>query len=143
MEQYLAPGLTPKQRRAVAALLQGANQTQAAEAAGVNRNTIGRWLESAAFRAELSAGQDAMMEEAARRIVAGVGDALDTLADTMADTTATPAARVAAARVILDAATRWIPPAAVGYVDIDVTVLSDSELEAIRDGYLKRRANSH
>lgn len=132
--------LTPKQRRAITSLLQGATQLEAAAAVGVNRSTIARWMDSAEFLAELRAGQDAMMQEAVRRVVVGVGDALDTLSVTMSDPTATAAARVAAARAMLDTATRWVPVAATADdLDIDVTILSDAELDAMRLRLLKVR----
>ena len=42
-------GLTAKQIKGLEALLDGANIQDAASAAGVNRKTIGRWLNDPAF----------------------------------------------------------------------------------------------
>jgi transposase-like protein len=94
--------LSPKQQRALAALLRGQTMTAAAEAAGVNPKTLYLWRQDVHFRAELQAGE--------RELVAGALRALETLARpavvllgrVVLDDEARPGDRLRAASTILD-----------------------------------------
>lgn len=75
--------LTPRQRRGVAALLTAKTVTAAADQAGVSERTINRWIKQPGFIRELRQAQAAIIDQLAGRLVAGTGQALDTLADLM------------------------------------------------------------
>jgi hypothetical protein len=55
--------LTGPQRRTVAALLTAGSIEAAADAAGVNRNTVSRWMQEDAFRVELARARARLFDE--------------------------------------------------------------------------------
>ena len=55
-------GLTSKKRKAIAALIGGANVTEAAAKAGVKRQTVHGWMHERAFKAELKAAEAEALE---------------------------------------------------------------------------------
>jgi transposase-like protein len=94
--------LTHKQRQAIPALLASGTVTAAAEAAGISRETLYRWLRTdAQFRAELHAAEALALAETTRRLVALSGHALTTITGVMLDATEPGAIRLRAADVIL------------------------------------------
>lgn len=77
--------LSPAQEVALAELLAGANDVQAAEAAGVHRQCVNKWRHhDADFVAALNRRRAAMWEEHTDRIRALIAGALDVLADDLA-----------------------------------------------------------
>lgn len=97
-------GLTPKQARAVAALLEQPTIGEAAAAASVNKRTLERWLALPCFRAALKTGQQTAIDTAARRLAGGMGKALDVLKEIMHDPDERSSNRIRAAAVWLDQA---------------------------------------
>jgi len=77
--------LTSKQKKGLAALLTRPTITAAAAQAGVTEKTLYRWLGQPAFSAELKAKQVGIIDAAAGGLVAGLTQALDTLAELMTD----------------------------------------------------------
>jgi hypothetical protein len=75
--------LTPKQRRALAALLASPTLAAAAAIAGVNVKTLTRWLTQPAFIAGLKEAQTSVIDAAGRRLLQGLDQALDTLSNLM------------------------------------------------------------
>ena len=74
--------LTPAQEVALAELLAGATDVQAAEAAGVHRQCVNKWRHhDADFVAALNRRRAAMWEEHTDRIRALISSALDVLAE--------------------------------------------------------------
>lgn len=73
--------LTTKQKRMIAALLSSRNIGDACEAAGVGRSTLTRWLAEKAFTEALQEAEALAMGDAARTLIAGQSEALDTLRD--------------------------------------------------------------
>lgn len=63
MHQIATRELTGPQRRTVAALLTAGSIEAAATAAGVSRNTVFRWLQEDAFRAELARARARLFDE--------------------------------------------------------------------------------
>jgi hypothetical protein len=61
--------LTATQLRALAALVEGATVTAAADAAQVHRSTLARWMRSAAFAAALNAARAELFEAAQQRVL--------------------------------------------------------------------------
>lgn len=60
--------LSPKQTKALTALLATGEVTQAAEAAGVTRKTVHKWLLLPDFRAALDLGEGEAFKDATRRL---------------------------------------------------------------------------
>ncbi len=94
--------LTTRQRAAIAALLEGQTQADAATAAGVGRQTVSRWLNEPAFTAALREGSDGAIRAAAVRLAALTEHAVTAIAVTMqTPTTPGAAARLRAADSLL------------------------------------------
>ena len=71
--------ITPKQARAVSALLTQRTIEDAATAAGVNARTLYRWLEVDTFRAALHAAEAAAIRDALRALVGDLRANFDTM----------------------------------------------------------------
>ena len=94
--------LTPRQVKAVAALLDPANRSNeaAAAAAGVGKRTLQDYLSDPDFQAELQAAQSAMIGEATRRLTSLCGLAVDALAECLGPYTNEKTAMTAAVAVL-------------------------------------------
>jgi len=91
-----------RQERAMDVLLRGGRDSEAAEAAGVRRQTVNKWRHhDAAFIAALNRRRRAIWQANLDRLRALVGDALDTLVEIMGGDD--PALRLRAAQAVLDA----------------------------------------
>jgi transposase-like protein len=98
MPQNLTPGtLTPKQRKAVEALLTTGEVTAAAQAAGVSRETLHRWLKQPGFQAAVRDAEARALDDLSRLLVRLGRTAAGTLAKAMNDPTTPWATRVRAA----------------------------------------------
>jgi hypothetical protein len=89
--------LSPKQRKAVEALLTTGEVTAAAQAAGVNRATLHRWLAEPAFQATVRDAEARALDDLSRLLVRLGRTAAATLAKAMSDPTTPWATRVRAA----------------------------------------------
>ena len=96
-----AGGVTPRQERAVAALLQEPTVTRAAAAAGVGERTIRRWLAEPAFRAAVLAARREAFGHAIGLTQRYAPVAVATLVRVMQDDTVHASAKVTAAAVLL------------------------------------------
>jgi phage terminase small subunit len=97
----LGENVTPRQRKAIEALVLTGSKTDAAERAGVRRVTVYRWLRQPAFLAELERATSEAMDALSLALV-GVGDlAIKTLEGGMAAGDASWSVRVRAADVAL------------------------------------------
>jgi len=76
--------LTPKQRAAADALLQGNNILTAAQMVGVSRNTIARYFDNPDFKEVLRAGSDAAIMAAAARLSKTADDAISAIEEVLA-----------------------------------------------------------
>lgn len=104
------PGdLSAAQRRAIEALLSEPSIEAAAEASGVGRRTLHRWLaEDATFTAALRTSQDRAIDAAVSRLAGGAVDAADVLVSIANDKAERGATRVSAARALLDSVLRMV-----------------------------------
>ena len=68
--------LTTKQRKAIATMLTKPTTEAAAQAAGIAKRTLYRWLELPAFRDALKAAEGLAIDNAARRLAGGMDAAL-------------------------------------------------------------------
>lgn len=94
--------LTPRQLRAVNALLTHPTVAAAAVVLGVAPSTIYRWLGENAFRAALAQAEGEAVAAAGRRLAVLAETALDELARSMTDPTTPAPVRVRACEVILN-----------------------------------------
>lgn len=93
--------LTPKQRKAVRALLAAPDLTAAAKETGVSRDTLYRWLQEPAFAAALHAAEADALAAVSRSLVRLAERAAATLEGAMADEATPAATRVRAADAVL------------------------------------------
>jgi hypothetical protein len=96
-----ADALTPKQRRAVEALLATGEVSAAAREANVSRDTVHRWLKQPAFGQAVRDAEARALDDLSRLLVRMGRTAAATLAKAMSDATVPPATRVRAADVAL------------------------------------------
>jgi hypothetical protein len=95
------PTLTPKQQRAIEALLAGLTKSQAATAAGVTPRTLSRWLAEPTFKSHLTRATDQAIGDATRRLATALDQAVTVLSELMLNQDASPPDRLRAASLIL------------------------------------------
>jgi hypothetical protein len=71
--------LTPKQRKAIAALIDNPSTDGAAKAAGVTRQTLWLWMQNEAFRREYHAAQRQLVDGAIAELQNATAQAVRTL----------------------------------------------------------------
>ena len=102
------PNLTAKQERALLALMGERTLDDAAKSARVGQRTLRRWLQQPTFRAAFLELRREVLGAATARLQAVACDAVDALHSVVLDRQAPPAARVSAARTVLDQANRAV-----------------------------------
>lgn len=98
--------LTGKQAKFLACLLTHPNVERAAEAAGIGHTTAFRYLQDEHFQAVYQREKQDAIKRATAQLTAACGEAVETLQDVMREAVGQPAARVSAAKAILDTAFR-------------------------------------
>lgn len=96
--------LTEKQEEAILALVSNPNMSAAAEAVGVGRTTLWRWLRDDDFRSSYMAKRREVMSQATARLQQLTGEAAEVFGAVMNDVKASPHARVMAARAVFELA---------------------------------------
>jgi len=99
--------LSGRQKLFVGTLLTSRNVREAAKTAHIGETTAYRWLAAPRFQAALRQAQDETLQEVERVAANLMTAALETLAGVMADCEAPAAARVGAARGILEYGMRF------------------------------------
>ena len=94
--------LTPKQEKAIQALLAHPTMDEAAQAAGVGRTTIFRWLQQKEFQTAYRNARRESVKHAIARLQNRTSEAVEVLAEVMNDQTNNPSARVGAAKAIIE-----------------------------------------
>lgn len=94
--------LTAKQTALIEALLTEPTQEQAAEKVGIHRSTLHRWLKTESFAMRYKDAQRNLFTHTMGRLQGAAGDALGTLREVMSDTNGPTAARVTAAKAVLE-----------------------------------------
>ena len=89
--------LTPRQRRAIEALLSTGDISAAAKEVGVHRNSLHRWLQEPDFQAAVREAEAKAIDELSRMLVRLGRTAVGTLAKAMSDPKAPWPTRVRAA----------------------------------------------
>jgi len=93
--------LTPKQHKAVEALILHPTRTAAAAAIGISRATMTRWCADDAFRSALRQASWLSVDHTIAQLRTAAGEAVNVLRDALKDPS--PAVRVRAAVALLDA----------------------------------------
>jgi hypothetical protein len=94
MAQNGTPKLTPKQKRAIAALLTSPSIVEAAQRGGIGRRTLHRWLNNATFQHGLAIAEGEAIAEATRRLIGLQGKIIDKLDGIMNEPNPQPGANV-------------------------------------------------
>ena len=95
------PGLTPKQMKAVEALMLTGETASAATAAKVTRNTLYRWMKQPDFQAAVRDAEAQAIDEVSRVLIRLSKSAVGTLAAAMAERDAPIGPRIRAADITL------------------------------------------
>lgn len=106
MRQNNTPGeeLTAKQSALIVALLSEPTIAEAAQVAGISRDTAHRWLRLAAVQSALKKAREQVFTHGLNELQAGMNQAIATLKRNMTDTEVQPAIQVRAAQIWLDMA---------------------------------------
>ena len=94
--------MTPKQQKALLALLTSPTREKAAAAAGITSKTLRSYLMDPAFQAEYKKAFSGLVEEATRQAQRSIAPALSTLREIVEDVGENAQARISAARSILE-----------------------------------------
>ena len=98
--------LGPAQHQAVIALLEYPTVKEAAEAAGVHKATVYRWLREPQFQAAYREARRDAVSRATARLQQISSEAVEALREIVSDSSQQGASRVGAARVILEYAAK-------------------------------------
>ena len=99
--------LSTKKQAAIAALLTSPSITEAAEASGIGRSTMHRWLEDPEFKQALSAAEADAISSAVRRMIGDMSDNLSTMRDIRVSEDSSPALKLRAAALLDASLLRW------------------------------------
>lgn len=99
--------MTPRQQRALKALLEHPTQKDASEAAGIAPRTMRDYLADEDFRREYQRRLDAIIGDAARQAQQALNPAIATLREIAENTAEKSSTRVAASRAILEYTARY------------------------------------
>ena len=106
--ETLTGNLAGKKLKAIEALIAHDTVEDAAQATGVGRSTMYRYMKDPAFEAELNRAKRQLVNRAILKLQQTTGDAARALAEICRDQNAPASARVAAAKAILDSALKAI-----------------------------------
>lgn len=95
-----------RQEMAIAALLTEKTAAEAAKAAGISETTLYRWLHNEEFQDAYSDAKNAIVRSATLKMRNGMRQGVATLQEICHDIYAPPAARVTAARTLVEFALR-------------------------------------
>jgi hypothetical protein len=104
----MADSLTPKQTRAVLALLEYPTLKEAAAAVGVGETTLHRWIKEEAFKATYMDARREAVKQPIAHLQSATGEAVTCLREVMKSTRASEAAKVSAARAVLEMAIKSV-----------------------------------
>ena len=93
--------ITPRQHKAILALLSTKSVSEAAQQAAVPERTLWRWLSDPLFRAYLAGAEADLLDAATRSLLQMQGNALETV-QTIMQGSESDAVRLRAAQTVLD-----------------------------------------
>lgn len=94
--------MTPKQQKALVALLTQPTKEKAATAAGITSKTLRSYLDDPEFRAEYRKAYSELVEDATRKVQQTLDPAVAVLREVMEDGSENGQVRVSAARSVLE-----------------------------------------
>ena len=100
--------MTPRQEKALKALLEHPTQKEAAEAAGIAPRTLRDYLATEEFKSEYLRRIDAIMGDATRQAQQALNPAIATLREVAENPLEKSSTRVAASRAILEFTARYV-----------------------------------
>lgn len=121
--------VSPRQARAINALLSTTNVRAAAAAAGISERTLWRWLTDKEFHQALETAEEQLVEGATRRLLGLQDQAIDELADILSDKNegvdVSPTLKLKAATIVLDTVAKLLamrrPDLGLGTLEITIT----------------------
>jgi len=145
MEQLVtsaASELTPKQRKAILALITEGNHTQAAEAAGITRQTLQRYLKQEHFRDALNKAFNDYRDQLIIHTATYQSKAFETLHNFIEGNEATRPEKLRAIDMLLDHSDKIQinKPKLLDVVEIDPAELKRRELQKDEEEREMRRA---
>lgn len=102
MAENMAEPITPRQQRAIRALMENRTNGEAAKAAGIGERTLYRWLSEPLFRQALQDAENQAADMTARRLATGTRLALDVLVTILESEAAGDTLRLQAAKAWLE-----------------------------------------
>jgi hypothetical protein len=100
--------ITPKQEKAIIALLSEPTLKAAAEKAGITEKTLWGWQKEDAFKAVYMQARRLAVQQATARLQTVTGEAVGVLREVMNDKAAKESERVSAAKAVIELAYRGI-----------------------------------
>jgi len=100
--------LSPKQEKAVVALVSHPTIKEAAAQAGVNETTLWRWLQKEEFRAAYKEARRTAVQQAIARAQVNTSEAMKVLREVMEDKAQLGSTRVSAAKAVMDYAIKGV-----------------------------------
>jgi hypothetical protein len=100
--------LSRKQEALISALLTAPTLADAAQTAGIGEVTAWRWLKEPTFQTTYREARRQVVQQAIVQVQRATGEAVETLRNVMQDSESPASARVSAAKVILETATKWV-----------------------------------
>lgn len=100
--------LSPKKRRAIAALLTARTVEEAAQAANISSRTVWRWIREPDFSQAMRQAENEAIGAAVRALVGDLVANFATMRAARDDTTEPAAVRLRAAQALDNSALRWI-----------------------------------
>ena len=94
--------LTPRQRRAIISLISTRNIEEAALQAKVGARSIHRWLNQPIFRVALFEAESEAVDQATRRLISILDEAIETLSNVLSNEEASFSERIRAAQIVMD-----------------------------------------
>lgn len=101
------PGLTPRQHRAINALITAPDKKAAAELANVGYRSIIRWLEDPIFITALNQAEGSLLGDAVRSLVSDMQKNQETIRSIRDDQLNPANVRLRAAAILDDSLLRW------------------------------------
>ncbi len=131
--QVVEGKLTPKQERALVALLACGEIKEAAHVAGVNEATLWRWLQLPDFQTHYRAARRQLVETAIAQLQSDCTIAVRVLREVAEDREAPASSRVSAAKTILEQAV-----GAIQLIDLQERI---ERLESLLEAQAKGKTN--
>lgn len=103
----MTQNMTPRQLKALAILLEGGTDGEAAAAAGVKRQTVNNWRRDGVFDEAYQEHEAAILPKVTRSLIAASAACVDYLADVVKDDSKSDTVRIRAASTLLQNALRF------------------------------------